>query len=86
MMDVTMRPASAGDLPAILRLLADDPLGKTREAAVEAPYLAAFAAIAADPNHEVVVLSPLFRSEKRGDRFYARLGFFASHEGMKLEL
>jgi GNAT superfamily N-acetyltransferase len=149
MMDVTMRPAEAGDLPAILRLLADDPLGKNREAAVEAPYQAAFAAIAADPNHEMVVaeldgqvvgcfqlsfipglsrrgawraqiesvridsalrgrgagrtmmewaiaqartrgcaLVQLTTDKRRPDahRFYARLGFVASHEGMKLEL
>ncbi|WP_343713897.1 GNAT family N-acetyltransferase [Inquilinus sp.] len=149
MMDVTMRPARAGDLPAILRLLADDPLGKNREAAVEAPYQAAFAAIAADPNHEMVVaelngqivgcfqlsfipglsrrgawraqiesvridsalrgrgagrammewaiararargcaLVQLTTDKRRPDahRFYARLGFVASHEGMKLEL
>ena len=148
-MDVTMRPAEAADLPAILRLLADDPLGKNRETAVEAPYQAAFAAIAADPNHELVVaeldcrvvgcfqlsLIPglsrrgawraqiesvrvdsalrgrgagqammewaIARARQRGcalvqlttdkrrpdaHRFYARLGFVASHEGMKLEL
>ncbi len=54
-MDVTMRAAEAADLPAILRLLADDPLGKNRETAVDAPYQAAFAAIAADPNQEAVV-------------------------------
>ncbi len=152
-MDVTMRPAEAGDLPAILRLLADDPLGKNREttvkAGVEAPYQAAFAAIAADPNHEMVMaeldgrvvgcfqlsfipglsrrgawraqiesvridsglrgrgagqammewaiaqarargcaLVQLTTDKRRPDahRFYARLGFVASHEGMKLEL
>ncbi|MGO1077354.1 GNAT family N-acetyltransferase [Inquilinus sp. CA228] len=144
-----MRTAEAADLPAILRLLADDPLGKTRETAVEAPYQAAFAAIAADPNQEVVVaeldgkvvgcfqlsfipglsrrgawraqiesvridsalrgrgagqammewaiakarargcaLAQLTTDKRRPDahRFYARLGFVASHEGMKLEL
>lgn len=148
-MDMTMRTAEAADLPAILRLLADDPLGKNRETAVEAPYQAAFAAIAADPKHEVVVaeldgqvvgcfqlsfipglsrrgawraqiesvridsalrgrgagqammewaiakarargcaLVQLTTDKRRPDahRFYARLGFVASHEGMKLEL
>ncbi|MGL4967761.1 MAG: GNAT family N-acetyltransferase [Inquilinus sp.] len=146
---MTMRTAEAADLPAILRLLADDPLGKNRETAVEAPYQAAFAAIAADPKHEVVVaeldgqvvgcfqlsfipglsrrgawraqiesvridsalrgrgagqammewaiakarargcaLVQLTTDKRRPDahRFYARLGFVASHEGMKLEL
>jgi GNAT superfamily N-acetyltransferase len=149
MMDVTMRAAEAADLPAILRLLADDPLGKNRETAVDAPYQAAFAAIAADPNQELVVaeldgrvigcfqlsfipglsrrgawraqiesvridsavrgrgagqammewaiakarargcaLVQLTTDKRRPDahRFYARLGFVASHEGMKLEL
>ncbi|WP_342236030.1 GNAT family N-acetyltransferase [Inquilinus sp. OTU3971] len=144
-----MRTAEAADLPAILRLLADDPLGKTRETAVEAPCQAAFAAIAADPNQEMVVaeldgrvvgcfqlsfipglsrrgawraqiesvridsalrgrgagqammewaiakarargcaLVQLTTDKRRPDahRFYARLGFVASHEGMKLEL
>ncbi|WP_437358953.1 GNAT family N-acetyltransferase [Inquilinus limosus] len=144
-----MRAAAAADLPAILRLLADDPLGKNRETAVEAPYQTAFAAIAADPNQEMVVaemdgrvvgcfqlsfipglsrrgawraqiesvriesalrgqgagrammewaiararargcaLVQLTTDKRRPDahRFYARLGFVASHEGMKLEL
>lgn len=148
-MDVTMRTAVAADLPAILRLLADDPLGKARETAVDESYQAAFAAIAADPNHEMVVaeldgrvvgcfqlsfipglsrrgawraqiesvridsalrgrgagqammtwaiararargcaLVQLTTDKRRPDahRFYARLGFVASHEGMKLEL
>lgn len=148
-MTPTMRPATPADLPTILRLLADDPLGKTRETAVEAPYRAAFDAIAADPNQELVVaehdgavigcfqlgflpglsrggawraqiesvridaalrghgageammrwaidrarargcrLVQLTTDKRRGDahRFYARLGFIASHEGMKLEI
>ncbi|WP_437376180.1 N-acetyltransferase family protein [Inquilinus limosus] len=148
-MDVTMRAAEATDLPALLRLLADDPLGKNRETAVEAPYQAAFAAIAADPNQKLVVAEldgrvvgcfqlsfipglsrrgawraqiesvhidsalrgrgagrvmmewAIARARERGcalvqlttdkrrpdaHRFYARLGFVASHEGMKLEL
>ena len=148
-MDLTMRPAATADLPAILRLLADDPLGKNRETAVETPYALAFAAIAADPNHEMVVAEldrrvvgcfqlsfipglsrrgawraqiesvridsalrgrgagrammewAIARARERGcalvqlttdkrrpdaHRFYARLGFVASHEGMKLEL
>lgn len=148
-MDVTMRTAVAADLPAILRLLADDPLGKARETAVDESYQAAFAAIAADPNHEMVVaeldgrvvgcfqlsfipglsrrgawraqiesvridsalrgrgagqammdwaiakarargcaLVQLTTDKRRPDahRFYARLGFVDSHEGMKREL
>ncbi len=51
MIDVTFRPAVRADLPAIVALLADDPIGRTREAApADARYEAAFAAIVADPN------------------------------------
>ncbi|MFK0009487.1 GNAT family N-acetyltransferase [Paenarthrobacter sp. NPDC090520] len=146
----TLRRAAKGDLPAILRLLADDQLGAGRENADDlAPYEAAFDAIDADPAHLLVVgelsgevvatfqLSYLpglsrkgsWRSqieavrvsgELRGQgvgalmiqwaidqarergctlvqlttdksrtaahRFYERLGFVSSHEGMKLTL
>jgi ribosomal protein S18 acetylase RimI-like enzyme len=56
--DFEIRPAKHRDLPAILRLLADDPLGAKRER-VEDPlpacYSDAFAAIEADPRNELVV-------------------------------
>jgi len=55
---VTIRRATAADLPAIVAMLADDPLGATREdtALPLAPgYRAAFAAIAADPNQILAV-------------------------------
>lgn len=146
-----IRPAQAGDLPAILALLADDPLGKHREApaAERAVYARAFAAIEVDPNNQFMVmeqegvLTGCFqltfipglsrkgawrgqiesvriaagrRNQRLGEhmmawaiaecrrrgcalvqlttdkrrpaahRFYERLGFIASHEGMKLEL
>ena len=151
-----LRRAARADLPAILRLLADDQLGSSREDAAElAPYEAAFAAIDADPAHLLLVgdLTPadgagarvvatfqlsflpglsrrgswraqleavrvagelrgqgvgaamvqwaLEESRRRGcslvqlttdksrtaaHRFYERLGFAASHEGMKLLL
>lgn len=54
-----VRRARAEDLPAIVALLADDPLGAARESAttpLPAGYVAAFAAIDADPNHELVVV------------------------------
>lgn len=54
----TFRPAVQGDLPAVVRLLADDPLGSQRENCADplpASYLRAFAAIEADPNNELVV-------------------------------
>ncbi|MEX5718951.1 GNAT family N-acetyltransferase [Geodermatophilus maliterrae] len=146
---VVLRRATAGDLPALVALLADDALGATREAADLAPYEAAFAAVDADPAHLLVVaddggtvagtlqlsfvpglsrrgtlraqvegvrvaaaargrglgaamlrwtvgearrrgaaLVQLTTDKRRSDahRFYERLGFTASHEGMKLEL
>ncbi|MFF1831634.1 GNAT family N-acetyltransferase [Paenarthrobacter sp. NPDC058040] len=145
-----LRRARKDDLPAILRLLADDQLGAARESAEDlVPYERAFDAIDVDPAHLLVVgelrgevvatfqLSYLpglsrkgsWRSqieavrvsrELRGQgvgalmiqwaidqarergctlvqlttdksrtaahRFYERLGFVASHEGMKLTL
>ncbi|MPZ46125.1 MAG: GNAT family N-acetyltransferase [Betaproteobacteria bacterium] len=53
-----LRQATAQDLPAIVRLLADDPLGAKRECYREplpASYQAAFAAIERDPNQELCV-------------------------------
>lgn len=53
-----VRMATAGDLPAIVALLADDARGAERERAIDplpTRYRAAFEAIAADPNNELVV-------------------------------
>jgi GNAT superfamily N-acetyltransferase len=58
MPDLTFRRAKAADLPSIVRLLADDPLGARREqftAPLPASYLAAFEAIDHDANNELVV-------------------------------
>jgi GNAT superfamily N-acetyltransferase len=55
---IVFREARRADLPAIVRLLADDPLGAKREAhATPLPesYYAAFEAIQRDPNNELVV-------------------------------
>ncbi|WP_448638398.1 hypothetical protein [Geodermatophilus sp. URMC 63] len=52
---VLVRRATAADLPAVVALLADDPLGAARETADLAPYKAAFAAVDADPAHLLVV-------------------------------
>jgi GNAT superfamily N-acetyltransferase len=52
------RPATRDDLPALVRMLADDELGATREDPSEplaSSYEAAFAAIERDPNHELIV-------------------------------
>ncbi len=149
-MDLVIRDAGAADIPAIVAMLADDMLGCDREAAIVDPaYLAAFAAIEADPNNRLLVaaqgselvgcfqltfipglgrggawraqiesvrvaaamrghgigaammrwaieqarergcvLVQLTTDKQRLDahRFYRRLGFQVSHEGMKLAL
>lgn len=53
-----IRPAKASDLPAIVRMLADDPLGSQRERSIDPlprKYYAAFEAIQLDSNNELVV-------------------------------
>jgi ribosomal protein S18 acetylase RimI-like enzyme len=53
---VTIRTATRDDVPAIVRLLADDMLGAKRERVDELPaYLRAFDDIAADPGNELFV-------------------------------
>ncbi|MBS77255.1 GNAT family N-acetyltransferase [Variovorax sp.] len=60
---IVFRTATRTDLAAIVALLADDPLGREREAAgaspaaVDARYVAAFDAIAADANQQLVVVT-----------------------------
>lgn len=149
---LSFRAACVDDLPVLVRMLADDPLGATREVVSDplpSGYGAAFAAIDADPNNELVLAvldgvvvgmlqitfipyltyqgqwraliegvrvssavrsrgvgAALFhwaieRARQRGCtmvqlttdraredalRFYERLGFVASHHGMKLHL
>jgi ribosomal protein S18 acetylase RimI-like enzyme len=59
MHELTYRKATFVDLPAIVRLLADDELGKTREDASEplnALYTAAFQAIEQDGNQLLAVV------------------------------
>ncbi len=48
--------AVEADVPAIVGLLTDDPLGATRESEDLEPYLAAFRRIDADPQHLLVVV------------------------------
>jgi hypothetical protein len=51
-----LRPASRGDLLAIVHLLADDSMGAARESDLDMePYERAFEAIDADPRHLLVV-------------------------------
>jgi len=149
MTNVAIRRAVADDVPAIVDMLADDPLGAKRERPGDARYTEAFKEIDADPRQVLVVadvggevvgtLQLTFipglsrvgatralieavrvRSDQRGSglggrliewaidtareqgaamvqlttdasrvdahRFYERLGFVASHVGMKLAL
>jgi GNAT superfamily N-acetyltransferase len=150
MTDITIRPARRDDVPAIVALLADDPLGRVREDAADlGAYLRAFDEIAAQPGNFLLVagragavvgclqltvipglsrrgmkrglieavrvgagerghglgeqlvrhavglargegcgLVQLTSDKSRPDahRFYERLGFVASHVGMKLDL
>ncbi|MEU2895291.1 N-acetyltransferase family protein [Streptomyces sp. NPDC001273] len=51
-----IRAAAADDLPAVVGMLADDPLGATRESPDDVgPYLTALERIKADPNQRLVV-------------------------------
>ena len=148
--EVIFRPAVAADLPAIMALLADDDIARTRGGYAGPLPTRAFAEIEADPRNELVVAAAgdgtvigtcqltfipglsrggaermtieavRVRSDQRGagigrrlmahaldrarargcalaqlttdkrrtdaHRFYASLGFVASHEGMKLNL
>ncbi|TDU88788.1 L-amino acid N-acyltransferase YncA [Kribbella voronezhensis] len=56
MTDVVIRRATLDDVPAIIAMLADDPLGATRETPDDlTPYRRAFEAIDSDPNQLLVV-------------------------------
>ncbi|MEO3767625.1 GNAT family N-acetyltransferase [Streptomyces sp. B8F3] len=56
MTDLAIRRATAADVPAIVAMLADDPLGATRETPDDpAPYDDAFARLAADPGQYLAV-------------------------------
>lgn len=53
---LTIRPATEEDLPAVVAMLADDPLGATRESPDDlTPYATAFRRLADDPNQHLVV-------------------------------
>ena len=67
MSDLEIRPAVADDIPAIVAMLADDPLGAARESPDDlSPYTAAFERLAADPNQYPTVAV-------RGDRVVGTL-------------
>ncbi|MFB7242512.1 GNAT family N-acetyltransferase [Streptomyces populi] len=56
MADLEIRTAVADDVPAIVAMLADDPLGARRESPDDlTPYLAALRRLSSDPNQHLVV-------------------------------
>ncbi len=60
MRTIAFRRAVAPDLPSIIALLADDPLGRTREDPATPPaaaYVSAFEAIDRDPNQLLAVVT-----------------------------
>lgn len=62
-----IRKVCRNDLPEIIKLLANDPLGKLREAyqdPLPEHYYAAFSEIDADPNNYLIVLEDLENSKK----------------------
>lgn len=67
MTDLEIRPAVEADLPAIVAMLADDPLGATRESPNDlTPYQHALGRLSADPNQHLMVAV-------RGDRIVGTL-------------
>ncbi|CAL9507175.1 GNAT family N-acetyltransferase [Streptomyces sp. Tu 3180] len=65
--DLEIRAALAADVPAIVGMLADDPLGAQRESPDDlGPYLSAWERLDADPNQNLVVAV-------RGDRVVGTL-------------
>ncbi|MER0446968.1 GNAT family N-acetyltransferase [Streptomyces sp. Edi4] len=56
MTNLKIRPARTEDIPAIVAMLADDPLGAVRESPDDlTPYRTAFDRLVDDPNQHVVV-------------------------------
>ncbi|WP_367322010.1 N-acetyltransferase family protein [Streptomyces sp. HUAS ZL42] len=54
--DLEIRPAVSDDVPAIVAMLADDPLGAQRESPQDlTPYLTALERLSSDPNQHLVV-------------------------------
>jgi len=52
---VTFRAASRDDVPAVVALLSDDTLGRSRETDDPAPYLAAFDAMQAEGANHLII-------------------------------
>jgi hypothetical protein len=85
---LSFRRARPDDVPAIVRMMADDPLGATRERPgmpLPESYVQAFRAIERDANNELVAACQ--RDEVVGVlqlTLIPYLTYQASHEGMKL--
>jgi ribosomal protein S18 acetylase RimI-like enzyme len=81
MTEISIRRATANDIQAIVDMLADDPLGATRESPTDlSPYVAAFAKIDANPHQLLLV------AERDGHVVgTAQLSFMPglSHRGMQ---
>lgn len=54
-MELTFREAALADLERVVELIADDAVAATRTGTYGAPHVAAFEAIAASPDNELVV-------------------------------
>jgi ribosomal protein S18 acetylase RimI-like enzyme len=79
---IKIRTAVEGDLPEIVRMLADDPLGSQRERSIDplpGSYYEAFGAIEQDLNNEIVVAE----KEKGGVVAVLQLTFtpYITHQG-----
>ncbi|TDT28605.1 L-amino acid N-acyltransferase YncA [Streptomyces sp. BK208] len=56
MEDLEIRPTTVEDIPAVVAMLADDPLGAQRESPDDlTPYRTAFERLRSDPNQHLVV-------------------------------
>lgn len=54
--DLEIRPATSDDVPAVVAMLSDDPLGSQRESVDDlTPYLSAMERVTSDPNQHLVV-------------------------------
>ena len=80
-MKLRFRPATSTDLTALVAMLADDPLGATREQAIDPlplAYATAFGHINNDPNNELIVA-------EQGDEIVAMLQLtyipYLTHQG-----
>jgi len=80
-MQLNFREAIQTDLPELVKMLANDQLGKTREdisTPIHASYIEAFSRISADPNNELMVV-------QRGDKIVGMLQItfipYLTHKG-----